>query len=264
MLIGAGAIFAYFQFKPTEQKPTSPPQSNPATPTTTPNPISGWKTFNGKIAEWQNNNEYKFQFQTPQEFKEIIPYPYANPKYYYGVEGNRITFFSGPMEGPSLKTTLYAYGNQNPLCSNALNIQENYYDSSQVVFEACDIIKIDGRDALFLIRMALTGFETSACQPEAAVYIIHNFGINGSFLFTTELDVLDEITSLWPNIPLNYSRLDDKGTEWFCPPDIDHSKVKEQFDANITNIRNAENLSESDIYRLKTLYQILSTFQFTN
>ena len=81
-------------------------------------------------------------------------------------------------------------------------------------------------------------------------------------LFTIKLEELKEITELWPEIPPNYSFLDDEGGMWFCPPDIDHNRVKENFVAQIRNIRNAENLSDEDTEKLKTVYQILSTFRF--
>ncbi len=226
--------------------------------------VAGWKTFRGEIAAWPTGEGYKFEFQAPQEFVEIIPYPWIDPEYhknYYGVEGPGISFFAGPMEGPGLLTTLHWQANQAPLCSNSLAINEEHY-GSQAIFEACDVMQIDGRNALFLMRVTLFGMEMTPCQPEAAVYIIQNLDNNGSILFTVELEALKEMTEIWPEIPSDYSFLDEEGGMWNCPPDIDQSKVKESFVTQISSIRNAENLSQEDTEKLKNVYQMLSTFRF--
>lgn len=224
---------------------------------------ANWQTISGEIAAFRASNVYKFEFEAPQEFQIIRPYPTTaseNDKYYFGAEAPGVSIYAGLMEGPGPLTVLYGRANQSELCSKPLEVQELTKGS----FEVCDILKIDGRDALLLIDVYIRGSGlTTSCERGASFYVVYNIRDYSSLMFTLELAVLEEIIEPWAKIPVDGdSYTDDDGLIRFCPRDVDYSEVKENFTAQVMNIRNAENLSEGDIEKLRVLYQILSTFKF--
>lgn len=248
---------------------SEPIQTNTTIKTTTtsakPNTVtSDWQTFTAEISKWQANGSYKFEFKAPNEFKTIEPYPFLskdNKKYYFGASGSNINFFAGLMEGPGTLTILYGRAAKSPLCTKSLEIQEIYTN----YFEVCDTLTLDNQKSLFLIDLQLGGKTDSdpTCTSYANVYIVYNFDNTGTSLyFQPSLTILKDITKPWERYVKTNPSYDKNGAPIGCPENADSSKVKENLQANIKNIRNGQGLSEQDNQTLQTLYQILSSFKF--
>ena len=218
--------------------------------------IPTWKTCVGQISSWNKIDGdykiYKFKFEVPNEFE---PYHvYGKPsKYYFGAKSSSTNIFAGLMEGPGTLLVLLNRANKSNLCPKPFEVTEVFRGS----FQACDTLQIDGRESLFLTDVYFRGAEGGHCERGASVYVIRNFGAGSSLLFTIkDLDILNQIIEPWQKLPFNENSSDS------CPPDTNYNKVKENFAAQVKNIRNAENLSQSDTDKIHTLYQIISTFKF--
>lgn len=247
-----GAL-AYFKLKPeSSTQPSNTTQTSKTSQSQMPDAVPGdWKTIKGQISKWQVGGTYEFEFNAPMIFNITKPYPHLtdeHSKYYFDAEGSNIKFFAGLMEGPGPLSVLYGRADKVDLCSKPLILQ----GTSAGIFEACDILKVDGRELLWLLDVHMTGGDGGVCQQDAKVYVAYNFGDGASFYFSPELDVLKEIIEPWPKVTSGD----------FCPENFDSSEVKKNMAAKITNIRNANGLSEKDNKTLQTLYQIIPTFKF--
>lgn len=264
VLFGVGGYLVYNADQPQKEEP---PQATSTTKTSTPsatsdNSPSGWQTVRGEISRWQKSGVYRFEFKAPKEWKTTTPYPNIpqdSQKYYFGTEGSGITFFAGLMEGPGPLTVLYGRADKSGLCAKPLELQE----LSEGVFEVCDILQLDGREALWLIDVRIgSNSHASACEQNASLHVVYNFGEGTSLFFTPKLDVLKEIIEPWAKVLTTPVGVDDKGVLQVCPEGIDYKTVKENLAAKIKSIRNAKGLSDSDNQTLQVLYQTLSTFKF--
>lgn len=264
--IALGAVvvgtIVYFQLTAKSLSPTQNTTNKTATPSATPNAsIGDWQTIRGEISKWQGSGAYRFEFKAPKEFKTNAPYPdipQDSKKYYFGAEGSDITFFAGLMEGPGPLTVLYGRADKSELCTKPLELQD-----SGGSFEVCDIIELDGRKALWLIDVYIgSDLHASACEQNASLNVVYNFGGGTSLFFTPELDVMKEIIEPWSSVPTTPVGLDDNGEYQVCPEGMDYGTVKNNLAAKIKSIREAKGLSEGDNQRLRVLYQILSTFKF--
>lgn len=265
--IALGAVvvgtIVYFQHTSKSPSPTQTTTTNAATQSATSNAsIGDWQTIRGEISKWQASGAYRFEFKVPKEFKTNTPYPdipQDSKKYYFGAEGSDITFFAGLMEGPGPLTILYGRADKSDLCTKPLELQE----LSEGVFEVCDTLQIDGRKALWLIDVHIgSDIHASACEQNASLYVVYNFGEGTSLFFTPKLDVMKEIMEPWSSVPTTPVGLNDNGEYQVCPEGIDYGTVKNNLAAKIKSIREAKGLSGSDNQRLRVLYQILTTFKF--
>ncbi|MEX0621476.1 MAG: hypothetical protein WD187_00570 [Candidatus Woykebacteria bacterium] len=263
VIFGTGGYLVYNAYQPKKEEPeqtTNIPKT--ATPSATPTD-KDWQLVKGETTQDEDGKVYKFEFSAPKDFKVAAPradLPKESQKYYYYAEGSGVTFFAGLMEGPGPLTVLHGRADQSNLCVKPLQLQE----TGEGYFEVCDVVKLGGKDALWLIDVHIgTNSHATACEKNATLHVIYNLGKSSSVYFTPELDVMKEIIKPWAKISSKpVGTVDSGGELQVCPKNIDYATVKSNLTSEINNIRTAKNLSAKDSQILDTLYKIIPTFKF--
>ncbi|MEX0596712.1 MAG: hypothetical protein WD512_09440 [Candidatus Paceibacterota bacterium] len=113
-----------------------------------------------------------------------------------------------------------------------------------------------------MINVFLKANEGGTCSRGAIIYVIQNIDNGSALFFTTKLDILQDVIGPWLKYDgfHSYRNFDLKHAS--CPAEIDYEAVKNNFKAQVKNIKLAENLSESDTKKVHEFYRMISTFKY--